>query len=328
MKKVHVSRCRPPRASRTTTPIGVLVVVGLKFLVVSGFGIVQQPTQPSAWQRHTSATSISTATTRTSRHRMPPLLVDWSFGGTETMETIDSDAESCELAPVRIERTSANSRKILGEITAPVPLEDVWAILTDYDRLAIHVPNLMESRITERLSGGEQGDGQFRCRLFQRGAQKVFGFEFGASLTMDMNEVMVSGPAPLSTLSEESETSSSSSSSSNSGIGALGGGGERLITFKRYDSFFFSGFDGQWKVKELLGEDGNSVETKISYVVDVRPKGPVPVAALEWRIKQDVPTNLLSVRQAAINVGYEGVMATRQPPGARSLSSFDKDFEY
>ena len=235
------------------------------------------------------------------------------------METIDNDAESCELVPVRIERTSANSRRILGEITAPVPLEDVWAILTDYDRLAIHVPNLMESRITERLSGGEQGDGQFRCRLFQRGAQKVFGFEFGASLAMDMNEVIVSGPSPLSSLSEESETSSSSSSN-NSSNSALGGGGERLITFKCYDSFFFSGFDGQWKVKEILGGDGNSVETEISYVVDVRPKGPVPVAALEWRIKEDVPTNLRSVRQAAINVGYKGVMATRQPPGARSLS--------
>ena len=31
----------------------------------------------------------------------------------------------------------------------------------------------------------------------------------------------------------------------------------------------------------------------------IRPRGPVPVAALEWRIREDVPTNLLAVRAAA-----------------------------
>jgi len=27
-------------------------------------------------------------------------------------------------------------------------------------------------------------------------------------------------------------------------------------------------------------------------MVTVKPKGPVPVAAIEWRIREDVPTNL------------------------------------
>ena len=30
------------------------------------------------------------------------------------------------------------------------------------------------------------------------------------------------------------------------------------------------------------------------YIVDVRPKGAVPVAALEWRIKEDVPVHILA----------------------------------
>ena len=35
------------------------------------------------------------------------------------------------------------------------------------------------------------------------------------------------------------------------------------------------------------------------YVVDFIPRGPVPVAALEWRIKEDVPTNMKAVKATA-----------------------------
>merc|ERR1711862_991723 len=43
-----------------------------------------------------------------------------------------------------------------------------------------------------------------------------------------------------------------------------------------------------------------------------RPKGPVPVVALEWRIREDVPTNLRAVKKAAIDVGKEGVLKMRR----------------
>lgn len=51
----------------------------------------------------------------------------WWFGGNDS----EQDDESCELVAVRIERTSANSRRIAGDIVIPRPIEDVWAILTD-----------------------------------------------------------------------------------------------------------------------------------------------------------------------------------------------------
>ena len=91
----------------------------------------------------------------------------WFFGGSATEQTT-ADDESCELVAVRIERPSSNSRKIFGEITVPASLDDVWAVLTDYDRLAVHVPNLVESKIVQRPTTGQQGDGTYRCRLFQR----------------------------------------------------------------------------------------------------------------------------------------------------------------
>lgn len=213
----------------------------------------------------------------------------WWYGGNEMAEPVDTDADSCELVAVRIERTSANSRRIYGDITVPAPLRDVWAILTDYNRLSVHVPNLVESRIERVTGSGEMGDGQFKCRLYQKGAQKIIGFEFGASVVMDMKEIVEARLPPATTSSVFAE---------------------RKISFKCADSFFFREFDGEWRVQEQTN-DADEVETLLSYVVDVRPKGPVPVAALEWRIREDVPTNLRAVKKAALTVGYGGVMATR-----------------
>ena len=55
-----------------------------------------------------------------------------------------------------------------------------------------------------------------------------------------------------------------------------------------------------------------TIETVLSYVVDVRPKGPVPVAALEWRIREDVPTNLRAVKSAALLLQQRMVVKARQ----------------
>jgi hypothetical protein len=242
---------------------------------------------------------------RTSQSRSNTALNVWWFGGTEQSE-VNSNDDSCELVAVRIERTSANSRRIAGDITVPAKLEDVWSILTDYDRLAIHVPNLKESRVLQRNSKGEQGDGAFRCRLFQVGAQRIIGFDFSASVTMDMTERVLTA----------AKTASES--------GHLVNPQERKIAFKCVDSQFFSTFDGEWKVKEQMGPDGE-VETLCSYVVDVRPKGPVPVAALEWRIREDVPTNLRAVKAATIG-SLQQALHQDKPVVPQSISTLATSF--
>ncbi len=48
-----------------------------------------------------------------------------------------------------------------------------------------------------------------------------------------------------------------------------------------------------------------SPSTKLFYMVNVKPKGPVPVGALEWRIKEDVPTNLRAVKVASEKLPWE-----------------------
>merc|ERR1712159_341972 len=83
-----------------------------------------------------------------------------------------------------------------------------------------------------------------------------------------------------------------------------GGGQQLAILFKCADSRFFSTFDGEWRLRRVLQPraDTNAYDelTSLEYRVLIRPKGPVPVAALEWRIREDVPTNLLAVRAASV----------------------------
>lgn len=118
-------------------------------------------------------------------------------------------------------------------------------------------------------------------RLFQEGAQKIIGFDFRASLTMDLVE-------------EDSDQNSSRQ--------------EKTLHFKLADSAMFSSFDGSWSLKyhsrsrktdPATGQYIFVYKTQLTYSVWVRPKGLVPVVALEWRIKEDVPTNLMAVKAAA-----------------------------
>jgi len=188
---------------------------------------------------------------------------------------------------------------------------DVWSILTDYDDLSTHVPNLVKSKRTS-IGPGEAGDGSHTCRLYQRGAQKIVGFEFGADVTMDMTEsIVVAGKSGKITKTHEIDAAAGHFPE------------ERRIDFKCVDSQFFSEFDGTWRVVQMPDNPfTGEAETTVSYTVEVRPKGPVPVAALEWRIREDVPTNLRAVKKASMEVGAEGVWAKKN--GGRIGQAFAK----
>jgi hypothetical protein len=269
--------------------------------------------------------------------------MSWWFGGVPSASETSTSGDECELVAVRIDRTSPNSRRIAGEIVVNASLMDVWSILTDYDNLSTHVPNLVASkRINSgrdlHLSTGDAGDGSYKCRLYQRGAQKIIGFEFGADVTMDMAEsIVVAGKTGPITKSHSLDAELSSEPVSLSGMFPE----ERRIDFKCVDSQFFTEFDGTWRVVQMPDNPfTGEAETTVSYTVDVRPKGPVPVyvvyfifhfmlcttfcilsnslllffvnrAALEWRIREDVPTNLRAVKRAAMEVGYDGVMKSK-----------------
>lgn len=82
------------------------------------------------------------------------------------------------------ERLQARSRRILAIIQIPQPLEQVWKILTDYERLADFIPNLTKSRRLPHPSGG--------IRLEQIGAQCFLNIKFCARVVLDMYETFPS----------------------------------------------------------------------------------------------------------------------------------------
>ena len=183
-----------------------------------------------------------------------------------------------------------NSRKISASMILDTTIENVWAILSDYDNLAVHVPNLVKSQtVPSPVKGG--------IRLFQEGAQKIVGFTFRASLVMDMVE-------------EPEDTNR-----------ALR---ERNLRFTLVESQMFSAFDGVWKLRvhsrsrELDPATQQYIykyRTQLTYSVFVKPRGPVPVAALEWRIREDIPINLMAVKIASERLAAQaGALQTNGIP--------------
>lgn len=77
------------------------------------------------------------------------------------------------------------------------------------------------------------------------------------------------------------------------------------LDFSLVDSQMFATFDGEWRVQPFSRARSATdpavfeYKTKLTYRVDITPKGLVPIPALEWRIREDVPANLLAVKAAA-----------------------------
>lgn len=227
---------------------------------------------------------------------------------------------------VTILRPSSRTRTIRGSLQVAVPPTTVWSILTDYNNLATHVVNLVESRIIEDEGDGEVDNSMLKSaataaatassagagrklKLYQKGAQKIAGFSFGASLILEMAETIT----PKSYLfyerrrlekkkgvEEEGLTAQSISAKRKKGERTVGN-----IAFKCVDSQFFSAFDGSWTVVIPGAKDDSTLDLgkvcRVDYEVFIKPRGPVPVTALEWRIKEDVPVNLRSVADASIS---------------------------
>jgi ribosome-associated toxin RatA of RatAB toxin-antitoxin module len=81
---------------------------------------------------------------------------------------------------VTTERAEGRQRQISATIQIPHAIEQVWQILTDYDRLADFVPNLSKSQQIEHPHGG--------VRVEQVGTQSFLTFMFRARVVLDMVE--------------------------------------------------------------------------------------------------------------------------------------------
>ncbi|MGD1906102.1 MAG: SRPBCC family protein [Leptolyngbyaceae cyanobacterium] len=101
---------------------------------------------------------------------MHPFRTDRNTGESTVLPSVDISTEVLE----------GRSRRIKATIAVPGSLEQVWQLLTDYDRLSDFIPNLTLSR---RIPHPEQG-----IRLEQIGSQCFLNIKFCARVVLDMAE--------------------------------------------------------------------------------------------------------------------------------------------
>ena len=94
-----------------------------------------------------------------------------------------SESPLSELAQgveVQTDRAEGRQRQISAKIQIPYSIEQVWQILTDYDRLSDFIPNLAKSRRIAHPQGG--------IRIEQVGTQSLLKLKFCARVVLDMVE--------------------------------------------------------------------------------------------------------------------------------------------
>ncbi|HEY9643936.1 MAG TPA: SRPBCC family protein [Coleofasciculaceae cyanobacterium] len=97
-----------------------------------------------------------------------------------TVETLELPESAWQEVEVQTDHAEGRQRQISAKIRLPYSIEQIWQILTDYDRLADFIPNLAKSRQIEHPQGG--------IRIEQVGTQSLLKLKFCARVVLDMVE--------------------------------------------------------------------------------------------------------------------------------------------
>lgn len=86
-------------------------------------------------------------------------LLEGKSGGVREEDAVKDDylvsmLPSGSAVAVNVTNLGNNTRKVEAKIGIHAPLEAVWGVLTDYDRLVDHIPGLAESQVLERRPHG------------------------------------------------------------------------------------------------------------------------------------------------------------------------------
>ncbi|KAL2630283.1 hypothetical protein R1flu_014969 [Riccia fluitans] len=183
--------------------------------------------------------------------------------------------ENLDAVEVTVEKIGSNMRKITARISVRASLEDVWSILTDYERLGDFIPGLAVNELLEKRENG--------CRLYQVGEQDIaLGVKFKAKAVVDCEEKPYEVERNLV---------------------------RRDIEFVTVEGDFQI-FKGTWRVEQVSGPSAYMVgavggveeqKTFLYYILDVQPKLWLPVALVEGRLTGEIKVNLVCIRNRAEN---------------------------
>lgn len=84
-----------------------------------------------------------------------------------------------------MERMPQGVRRLAVQLRTSIPVDVLWQVLTDYERLETFIPNLVSSRLVYK-------DGK-TVRLQQVGSQQLLGLRFSAQVLLELTEFRPEG---------------------------------------------------------------------------------------------------------------------------------------
>ena len=202
---------------------------------------------------------------------------------------------------VRVEAGPGNSARIFTGIDIEATVDDIWQILTDYDNLGAVVPSLVKNEVLEKRSDGG-------ATLLQIGGAKVFpGVTFTAKTVLNVTTYREEEPIPESMIAPALKASSIKGQREPVepliwnvyprpyAITSLP---HRDITMQNIvGEGDFDHYQGIWRIQPLpnCADDGSDA-ARLTYAVELKPKGFLPVNLIEGRIAADLATNLKALR--------------------------------
>jgi len=233
-------------------------------------------------------------------------------------------------AVVRVEKAPENSRRIFAGIDIYSSVDDVWKVLTDYDRLQDVVPNLVRNTVLElyeSTDGTVENETSFdemtdedKCRLLslqmggakmkQIGGAKVVGINFSASMTLEVRE-WPEGLPDYAHFQDETYNGQTRNTRAREDKKmplvryrfprpfAINQLPEKVITMQcvENDDGEFRCYQGVWRMQPLPGCSGEGRESmRLTYAVEISPRPYLPVALIEGRIAKDLCNNLKAIR--------------------------------
>mmetsp|Transcript_34727 Transcript_34727/g.63429 ORF Transcript_34727/g.63429 Transcript_34727/m.63429 type:complete len:404 (+) Transcript_34727:82-1293(+) len=206
---------------------------------------------------------------------------------------------------VRIERAPSNSRRIFTGIDIFAPIDKIWTTLTDYEHLQDVVPSLVKNTVEYRTDDGG-------ARLSQVGGAKVLpGVTFKAKTVLDVRPYDEEHPMPPTMMLENLplETSDEQEREYFRSVPlcrdvfprpyAYSSLPHRDITMQNVPGEGdFLHYQGVWRMQQLpnCAPEGQSA-TRLTYAVEVQPKGFLPVRLIEGQIAKDLKANLVAIKE-------------------------------
>mmetsp|Transcript_8333 Transcript_8333/g.8305 ORF Transcript_8333/g.8305 Transcript_8333/m.8305 type:complete len:388 (+) Transcript_8333:299-1462(+) len=205
---------------------------------------------------------------------------------------------------VYVEMSPSNSRRIYTGVDIMSNIDSIWEVLTAFDKLQEVVPSLVKNEVVSLTGNGG-------ARLSQVGGAKVLpGVTFTAKMVLDVNIYKEDTPMPdtMLAVSTPDLILSEDVRAYGKNLPLKRGVFPRPYSLTAYPcrditmqnvvgEGDFEHYQGVWRMQKLpnCAPDGGNA-ARLTYAVEIKPKGILPVKLIEGRIASDLKANMGAIR--------------------------------